>query len=103
MDIKDKVMFAGKLITQESSNIDAATLSIDRLIMNSNSAFVVGPVLMPVRINFNDIGKLEPTEDITPRECVLLCILLASCVANQFMDYKTYIKENKLERHFIIK
>jgi len=61
---------------------------------------------MPLKIVVSGIGELLPADDITPLESAHIAMLLGAAslrlgaIGYNFMDYATFIKEHKLERHF---
>lgn len=55
----------------------------------------------PLRIIIDGIGTLDPKDDITPKESVLLSMMLACGATSSLgIDYASFVKENRLERHF---
>lgn len=62
------------------------------------------PNVVPVRITYEGIGRVEPQPDITPLESVQLSILLC-CSLSLPVPYKLdvdgFIDQHKLNRHFV--
>lgn len=54
----------------------------------------------PVRITFDGLGTVEPTEDITPLEAVRLSMMLACGVIGSHVDYVGFAQQHGLTRHF---
>lgn len=54
----------------------------------------------PLEIFAMGFGKMEPQDDITPKEAVLLAMIVAS-IGYRFIDIDGFIKSNKLQRHFV--
>lgn len=55
---------------------------------------------MKVGVHIGPYGYVEPAQDITPREAVQLCMLLACASCGAHVDYEAFVKEHRLERHF---
>lgn len=68
---------------------------------DSDAFAALGDVKWPVNINIQSIGSLMPTDDITPKEAVLLQMMLSCATAGGWnIDYEGFVKEHSLERHF---
>lgn len=60
----------------------------------------VNVIPIPLNVHLNGVGFLEPKDDITPKESVLLCMMIVSGMVAAFVDYPSFIKQHGLERHF---
>ena len=70
---------------------------------NTVNSFSLVPTRVPVSIIFQDIGELNPKDDITPLESTRIAMLLAVCTTQTGyykVTYEDYIKKHGLERHF---
>ena len=63
-------------------------------------SITLSATLWPLNISFPRVGKLKPLDDMTPREAVQICSMLACGSVGSNVDYAKFVKENRLERHF---
>jgi hypothetical protein len=63
-------------------------------------SITMSTTLWPLNISFHGVGKLRPLDDITPREAVQICSMLACGSVGSGVDYAKFVKENRLQRHF---
>ena len=54
----------------------------------------------PLNITFTGLGELSPQEDITPKESVHLCAMLACAMCGSHVDNVAHADEHGLRRHF---
>ena len=57
-------------------------------------------VKWPLNIHFSECGLLNPMDDITPKEAVQLCMMLVSGFHGAFADFKKFVEDHSLQRHF---
>lgn len=55
-----------------------------------------------VRINFKNLGDLQPMSDVTPLESIQLSMLLVALSEGLDCNYLEFIQENNLQRHFVL-
>ena len=74
--------------------------------MNDNESAAVPtltirpPSALPLQIVVEGLGELAPADDMTPKEAVQLCMVLAGAMTRAPVDVLGFLTTNGLDRHF---